>query len=476
MEKAYKKLGTNLSLFAISSFGTKIISFLLVPLYTNCLSTAEYGTADMLSTVVQLLLPVFTLDIADSVIRFVLDNNTDREGVFFTAIRIILMGSSLLAAILFFCYCLRIFQIPAEYYVFIFFCYFFTSCYNTLTNYFRGCGKIVDIVISGLMSILINGLCNLLFLLKFGMGLTGYLYANLWGVAIPVAYLLIRARRYGFLKLRTFRIIDKGLQKEMLHYCTPLIINGLSWWINNSLDRLFVTGMCGIDANGLLAVAYKIPSILAMFQTIFNQAWAMSAVQEFDPEDRRGFLGKTYTYYGSAMIMVCGMILLCNIPLARLLYAKDFFQAWKYTGMLVLAHLFGAMSICISGVFNAVKDSKSLAFSTMLGAIVNTILNAVLIYFIGVTGAPIATLISNIVIWIYRMRKSRNYVRLRIYLKRDIAAYLLLILMCCVGLTKSHLYLLQVLVLIVIWCLYRHEEGVVLHSLSNRLFALIRRK
>ena len=77
MEKAYKKLGTNIGLFAISSFGTKIINFLLVPLYTSYLSTAEYGTVDMLTTIAQLLLPIFSLDIADSVIRFTLDKHAN---------------------------------------------------------------------------------------------------------------------------------------------------------------------------------------------------------------------------------------------------------------------------------------------------------------------------------------------------------------------------------------------------------------
>ena len=79
MGNAYKKLGKNIGLFTISSFGTKILSLILVPLYTNCLTTAEYGTADLLSTIVQLLIPVFTLDIADAVIRYTLEKNTDNE-------------------------------------------------------------------------------------------------------------------------------------------------------------------------------------------------------------------------------------------------------------------------------------------------------------------------------------------------------------------------------------------------------------
>ena len=48
MQEKYKNLTKNTALFAISSFGTKILSFLIVPLYTNILTTSEYGIADII--------------------------------------------------------------------------------------------------------------------------------------------------------------------------------------------------------------------------------------------------------------------------------------------------------------------------------------------------------------------------------------------------------------------------------------------
>mgnify|MGYP000054919447 FL=1 len=54
----YHDLSRNTLLFTISSFGSKIISFLLVPLYTHVLSTTDYGTVDLMTTTVQLLIPI----------------------------------------------------------------------------------------------------------------------------------------------------------------------------------------------------------------------------------------------------------------------------------------------------------------------------------------------------------------------------------------------------------------------------------
>ena len=57
-QSKYKNLSMNTLLFTISSFGAKIISFLLVPIYTSVLSTKDYGNVDLVSTTVQLLIPI----------------------------------------------------------------------------------------------------------------------------------------------------------------------------------------------------------------------------------------------------------------------------------------------------------------------------------------------------------------------------------------------------------------------------------
>lgn len=443
-------------MFAISSFGTKIIGFLLVPLYTNYLTTAEYGTADMLSTILSILVPVLSIDIADGVIRYVLDKRYESSSVLLIAIKTIVAGSLVLFLVL---TCIRaadLLDIPNFYYVFLFLSFVSTCLYNTFVNYLKGRERIRVLVIAGLMCSLLNAGCNILFLTKLGWGVNGYLLASVLSTALPMLYLVACTWHYKYLKVRGVRI-DKELQKQMFVYSAPLILNGLAWWVNNSLDRVFVTFICGLSANGLLAVAYKIPSILSMLQTIFNQAWSLSAIQEFNPEDKNGFIGKVYSYYGCAMTISCSVILLFNVFLARMLYANDFFVAWEYTGMLIIANLFGGMSVCISGVFNAVKDTKTLATTTVIGGGVNTILNAILIPILGVQGAVIATMISNVVVWLWRMHKVRSYITLNIRLIRDAISYALVLVQCSVGLSESHLYFLQILICACIVTLYRSE-------------------
>ena len=73
MKSKYSYLSKNVLLFSISNFVPKLLSFILIPIYTSCLTTEEYGVSDMILTTVSMLLPIFTLDIQDEVLRFAID-------------------------------------------------------------------------------------------------------------------------------------------------------------------------------------------------------------------------------------------------------------------------------------------------------------------------------------------------------------------------------------------------------------------
>ena len=79
MKNKYSYLSKNILLFSISSFGQKILAFLLVPLYTSVLSTADYGTVDLITTTVSILVPVFTINISEGVLRFTLKDKDNKD-------------------------------------------------------------------------------------------------------------------------------------------------------------------------------------------------------------------------------------------------------------------------------------------------------------------------------------------------------------------------------------------------------------
>lgn len=256
----------------------------------------------------------------------------------------------------------------------------------------------------------------------------------------------------------------------MLRYSSPIIANSISWWINNVSDRYIVTWFCGIAANGVYSVSTKIPSILNVMQTIFNQAWDLSAVRDFDPKDKNGFFRNTYRAYNCLMVIVCSFVIASDKLLAKFLYIGKFYIAWKYVPFLTIAIVFGALTGYLGGFFTAVKDSKVYATSTVYGAVVNIILNFILVPLIGVIGASISTAVCYIVVWLIRVFQSRKYIKLKINWGRDISSYLLLIIQAVTLLLISNnllLYIIQLIIISIILSIYRKDIFSLLKKLSR---------
>lgn len=461
MQEKYKYLTKNTALFAISSFGSKILSFLLVPLYTNILTTSEYGIADVITTTGTLLMYICTLDVADGLLRFVLDRQDKKEEIFSFGSRVLVYGSLISAFVLAAIWQLGVFNWPVGYYIFTFLYFFVNGIYDIFSKYLRAVEKVRDVAIAGLISSAGIIVGNILFLLIFNMGMYGYLIALIMGPLMGTVYSIIRAELQPSDFVRC--TCKKAMQKEILGYCIPLIFNNLALWINAFLDKYFVIAICGSAENGVYAVASKIPTILATCYTIFSQAWTLSAIKEFDREDSDGFFGKTYGLFNAAMCIVCSGIILFNIPLARFLYAKDFFVAWQYSSVLLISVMFNSLTSFQGSLFSAAKESKTIASTTILSAVVNTVLNAIFIPVWGALGAAMATVAAYVVMWCARLVKSRQFIRMKITLKTDIFVYILLVLQVVLEHLAGHWYVCQTVIFITIVFIYR--------SYIKRIFA-----
>lgn len=313
----------------------------------------------------------------------------------------------------------------AEYSVLLYLLFIVTAFSGIIINFSRGLDKIKQTAISGVVCSAIIILLNIIFLIPLRMGLTGYFLANILGALSQCLYLVFAIKAWRYFKISKY---DKKLEEEMLTYASPLLVNGISWWVSSASDRYIVTWLRGIAENGIYSVGYKIPSILNIFQTIFSQAWTLSAVHDFDPEDKNNFFTDMYNLYNFCMTLVCSILIVFTKIMAKLLYAKDFYVAWQYVPFLLIAIVFGALSGYIGGIFAAVKDTKIFANTSIVGAVINIVLNVVLINIIGTIGAAIATAICYVVIWALRMINVKRYITIHLNVKRDIMGYVILLI------------------------------------------------
>ncbi len=444
MNRKYKSLTQNTVLFAISSFGTKFLSFLLIPLYTNVLSTADYGIADVLSTTTSLLIIVFTLNVADGVLLFGLDKKNDPIEILSYGFRVFFTGLSVLTFGMVLITMFHVIDWPVWYFIFVFLYFIASEIYQIFSNYLRAVDDVAGVALTAVISSGSYLLSNVILLLITDMGLKGYLLSTIIGPAVGSAACFLRSK----LSLNDIykAHCNAEVRRALIRYCFPLVFNSLALWINSCLDRYFITGMIGSSENGIYSVANKIPIILSTFYTVFSQAWTLSAVKEYDKDDEDHFFSQTYEIYNGAMCIVCSFIILMNIPLARILYAKDFFEAWKYSSVLLVGTLFNSLTAFIGSLFSASKKSSILASTTVISAIVNTIMNITLIPRFGVMGASIATAVALFLMWAIRILCVRSIVRLEVNYFKHISVYILICVQVVLEHLNKHCYFWQIII------------------------------
>lgn len=464
-EGKYRELSVNTILFAVSSFGSKLVSFLLLPLYTSVLSTADYGTVDLMNSTVSLLVPILTMNVQDAVLRFALGREERTERILAVGLRTVAAGAGVLLLCEAVLIMLGLSPVDGVYLAFLFVMFLLTSLGNVLTMYVKSQDQVRSLVVSGIGSTLVTCTLAVALLVFVDAGVLGYMAAMAAGSLFSAVFLCIAG---GVTPRVVGSAVPKGLAGAMLAYSAPLIANGLAWWVNDVSDRYVVTLICGAAANGVYAVAFKIPTILSTLQSIFYNAWSISAIKEFDPGDGDGFLGKMYSLYSCAMSLCCSVILLFDVPLARILYANEFFDAWRYVPFLLVGVYLNGLALFEGCIFGAAKRTRDVSVTTVVGAAVSIVSSIVLTFALGPIGAAIATLLGYLVTWGVRTVVMVNHVaKIRISWMVEMTGAALLTLQAILAAFEG-MQVFQLVTLVLLCVVQRRRVAQVISFLRRR--------
>lgn len=418
-----KYLLKNIGVLTIGNFSSKILGFLLVPLYTDILQTSEVGEYDLIVSFISLLFPILTVNISDGVMRFLMDPENKKSDVMVVGMKFLVVGLGTGFFLLFSLCAITDIKVVKEYFVLIIlfcFAYFFN---NFMIQVSKGLERVNDISIAGVVGTLISFISCFLFLKVFKTGIKGFFYVGILGELVPAIYLFVRSKLWTFLINSK---LNSPLQQKMLIYSAPLIATAVGWWINSASDKYVVSLLCDVSVCGLLAVSYRIPSIINTLQGIFIQAWQISAVKEYGTKDTSLFFGKTFEIVNVLICAACSWLIILSKPVGFILFKKDFFDAWQFAPFLLISCVLNSAAGLLGPILSAKKASKPMALSAIFGALTNIILNIILVISIGVQGATIATAIASFVIYFVRKRAVGK----DIYVKRYSIVLITWILLC----------------------------------------------
>ena len=381
-----------------------MITFFMVPLYTHYLTTSDYGKTDLITTVVGLLTPLLTLSATESVFRFAMVKSKSKGEVLTNGMLISFGG---LVAILMVSPFL--FSFPLVEYILVL--SFLSAIELMFQEFARGIGESKIFAITGILMTIITVSSNIVLIVFNGWKLNGFLVSLVLAQLGGILFLVIRLKLGQYLRIK---FVNHLTVKRMLSYSVPLIPNQISWWISNSASKLFIAFFLGTAANGLFAVANKIPSLISVFTNVFSQAWQISAVDEFKKEGSGEFFSRVLALL---TIVVCvGVIGLSGLSrlFVLMLSNRAYLGAAKAVPWLALAVAFSTISSFLGTVYAATMKTGFLFVTTLSGAIVNVIANAVLIPMVGLNGAGIGAYLSFLVVTILRYIDAQKFIRIKI--------------------------------------------------------------
>lgn len=410
MSSTYKNLVKNTAVIALGSFGSKAISFFMLPIFTRILTRNDYGKIDFFTTTVSLLMPFLTLGIVEAVFRFTMGdiNDEEKSRVLSSALIINVIGTAAFLAVSPILYKIRSISELAIYMVFAI---AISSVSSVFKTFVRAQQKLAVYAIGDIIHTVSFATFGIVFVAVLRYGVQGYLLATILSGIADILYLIIAGKIYSYI---SFRKISITKIKAMLKYSLPMIPNNLSWWIMNVSDRYLLIFFLGFASNGIYSVSYKFMSLITILNGIFYQAWQISAVQQYNQKDKNVFYSNVFKILYTFLLFTVIIFAIILKPLVSLMTGSDFYEAWNYIPFLFFGAVFSAFSSFFGVGYIASKKSIGAFRTSIIGAGINFGINICFIPILGIQAAALSTMLAFLTMWIVRIFETRKYFQITI--------------------------------------------------------------
>lgn len=417
-----KKLAGQTAVYGISSIVGRVLSYLLVPIYTSRFAAAEYGIVTALYAYVSFLNVVFTYGMETAYFRFANRPDTDRQALYSQVLSLLLVSSVVLSGLLALLATplMNLMHLPPgheRYAVWIALILGLDAMAAIPFARLRLENKARKFATIRMVNILLTVGLNLFFLVlcpdvlagKYLPGLQPIL-APLYDTSIGVGYVFLSNLAASALtllmlwrELTDFRFrLDLPALKPMLRYAYPLMLMGLAGMVNETLDRIllgswlpqgFYPGKSNLAAVGIYGACYK----LSIFMSLVIQAFRYAAEPFFFSQSTNKNSPATFALILKWFTICCALIFVLisvNIEDFSLLFLRrpEYREGIVVVPVLLLANLFLGMYYNLSVWFKLTDKTYFGTYIGFGGALLTIALNFLLIPLLGYMGSALTTL------------------------------------------------------------------------------------
>jgi O-antigen/teichoic acid export membrane protein len=407
-----KKVVVNSIYYTLGKMLPMAVAFIMVPIYTSYLLPEDYGIVNSMKVLISVFTVIFSLSIDASLFRLYYDYTDEekRQKFLGTAFFLIILSTTIGTIILFAfsAYVEKIFrEIPFSPFYVMTFVAMYLGIYAIVP-------RIILVIIEkgklyfyiGLVQLIIALILNVIYIIILEEKAIGVLKAlfltNL--IMLPI---------YMFIQFKYSRIsFDFSIVKNILYFSIPLLPAAMSGWIMNESNRIFIDQYFSQSEVGIYSLGYRITFVFIVVITSIRLAYnpLYFRLANSDSQDMaQSRLFRYNHFYFILAILGTFMLSFFARELIGLFLNKNYYDAWIILAILTYANLFLESSAIFRMSLYQKKVTGVITFIVIVIALINLLLNWILISKWNIIGAGASTLICGMLLFFAFYLASRKY-------------------------------------------------------------------
>ena len=465
--KTFSTFIKSFGLYFLGNILSKLMMFILLPIYTEHLAPEELGYYDVANTYLNLLITFLFIDIYVGIMRFVFDEQDKKNyyrpisnGIIIFVISLVLYSLTVFAISLF----CTIHYLP---YIYI---YGICVVCNNLFGYLaRTLNKNKVFAFSGVLGTFIIGSISIIGLLYFKGGIEVLYIASIIGL---IAQILILESQLHVIQQFSSKYYDKNLLNSLVRYSLPLSLNSLAYWFLTGYSNVAISKMLGLEENGIYVVAMKFGLVINLLSTCFNLAWQEIIFKRGN--ESKESLSLFYSKAVNLLIsfLVLGALLLVHVSniIFPFMVADSYILSKQIIPFCIIAAIINVVSGFMGQIYAALKVTRTIVYSTFVACLLNVFIVPLFIVQWGLVGATAAIVLSYLSNVIMRISFIRKTVVIKIKFARLTFFCVLLLGSLYVYYQCSPIYNILMLVFLLALSLILHKEylNALIHQFVHR--------
>lgn len=442
MENRYKHFFQTLIGYFLGNVFTKLISFILLPLYTRLIAPEAYGVYGVNMTIVQLTVPIVFVCIWNAVFRFASEEDSDekRYEVISTGLPVMWISSIICVAVLFFVNFICDLQNPAL--------VAFYAIANGFQYYYGYVARSMKdnkiFIISGCVNSTINLLINWIGIAYFHQGIEVLYYSYIIGTAVQIFLI-----EYKYRTLRHYKstYVKKLRLNAFLKFSGPLALNSMMQWLLTGLTQLMIANMLGTYFNGLYSVAIKFATLVSFVESIFEYAWLELAYDIARTRNSVSAYRRTVNVLFLVMMFGSSVVMLGIKIIFPYFIAEAYRECLSAIPFIVVYTSANALASFSASIYMSYKKVNMITVSSLIAGGSNFILLIVLIPIWGFQGAMSALAASSVLMMLIRLIGLQKKYGIGV----DIftASYVVLLLLSCMFFYATDSVIVDIAVIVI---------------------------